>query len=238
MYKRQNHNSVTQLEYSAFGNLDFLEVLSLSHNNIAFVNKKTFLGIHNLQILDLSYNEIEQLQVEQFSNLENLRIINLSNNHIRSLPRDAFLGSKLERVDLSNNQFVVMPTGTLSEVGFSLRSLDISSNLIEHLDSTMFENIPFLTSLNLCNNKLTILPDNVFTSLGSILKLQLCSNPIRANFKELLHYVQKLRHLNLASIGLTTVPNLPLPNLVYLNLSMNMIRAVSYTHLDVYKRQL
>jgi Leucine-rich repeat (LRR) protein len=67
----------------------------------------------------------------------------------------------------------------------------------------------------------------VFTSLGGLLKLDLSSNPLRANFKELFHYVQKLRHLSLADTGLKVTPHLPLPNLVTLNLSCNSIEELA-----------
>jgi Leucine-rich repeat (LRR) protein len=115
----------------------------------------------------------------------------------------------------------------LGEVGFTLRYLDMSHNHVEHLDSTMFPDTPYLLGLNLGHNKLTILPDNVFTSLGGLVKLDLSSNPLRANFKELFHYVQKLRHLSLADTGLKVTPHLPLPNLVTLNLSSNSIEELS-----------
>ena len=49
---------------------------------------------------------------------------------------------------------------------YSLRSLDLSFNAIEHLDSTMFANTPRLLSLMLGNNRLTILPDNIFIGLN------------------------------------------------------------------------
>jgi Leucine-rich repeat (LRR) protein len=221
------YNRIGRLDATAFGNLDLLEVLTLEHNSILTLKKKVFEGIEALQVLDLSHNHIEQLQVEQFSNLENLRIVDLSYNHIRSLPRDVFQNTKLERLDLSHNEFVVMPSSALGEVGFTLRYLDMSHNHVEHLDSTMFPDTPYLLGLNLGHNKLTILPDNVFTSLGGLLKLDLSSNPLRANFKELFHYVQKLRHLSLADTGLKVTPHLPLPKLVTLNLSSNAIEELS-----------
>ncbi|CAB0014511.1 unnamed protein product, partial [Nesidiocoris tenuis] len=161
--------------------------------------------------------------MEQFKHLKNLRVIDLSFNHLRSIPRDAFQNTKIERIDLSSNDFLGIPSGSLGEVGFTLRLLDISHNHIEHLDSTVFPETPHLTSLNLCGNRITLLPDNVFTSVGGLLRLDLCGNKLRANFKEVFHYLQELRHLNLANTGILAPPILPLPNLVSLNLSHNAI---------------
>jgi Leucine-rich repeat (LRR) protein len=115
------------------------------------------------------------------------------------------------------------------QVGGTLRYLDMAHNQIEHLDATMFPETPHLLGLRLAGNRLTILPDNVFTGLGGeLLRLDLSGNPLqRANFKELFHYVQRLRHLNLANTGLRTAPPLPLPELISLNLSSNTIEDVT-----------
>uniref|UniRef100_A0A1B6GDA1 LRRCT domain-containing protein n=1 Tax=Cuerna arida TaxID=1464854 RepID=A0A1B6GDA1_9HEMI len=220
------HNMITHLHNTAFGNLALLTMLDISNNQIKGLHKKAFIGIEHVQYLDMSHNNIEQLHVQQFSIIGKLRIINLSFNTIRSLPRDTFLGSKLEKVDLSNNKFVVMPSGALAEIGYTLRHLDISYNYIEHLDSTMFADTPFLTVLNLSHNKLSILPDNVFSTVQSILKLDLSGNPIRANFKHIFYHTQKLRVLNLAETLLKSVPILPLPYLLELNLSSNFIAEI------------
>ncbi|KAL1124150.1 hypothetical protein AAG570_001920 [Ranatra chinensis] len=215
------YNHINKLDESAFGVLESLQVLTLQHNSVVSLRKRAFVGLKTLQILDMSHNHIEQLHMEQFKCLSHLRVIDLSFNHIRSIPRDAFQNTKLERLDLSHNELVVMPSGSLGEVGFTLRVLDVSHNQIEQLDSSTFEETPLLTGLNLCHNKLTLVPDNVFTSVGGLLRLELCGNRLRANFKELFHYLQSLRELNLAETAMRSPPVLPLPNLVVLNLTGN-----------------
>lgn len=221
------YNHINKLDETAFGRLEGLHALRLQHNSIVTLRKRAFVGLTNLQVLDLSHNHIEQIHMEQFKSLSNLRIVDLSFNHIRSIPKDAFENTKLERLDLSNNEFVVMPSNTLGEVGFTLRILDLSNNQIEHLDSTMFPETPLLTGLNLCNNKIALVPDNVFTSLNGLLRLELCGNRLRANYKELFHYLPSLRELNIASTGVKAVPVIPLPNLVFLNISSNPISDIS-----------
>ena len=228
------YNRILRLDDSAFGKLENLQILSMPHNGIQGVKRRAFHGLPSLQILELNNNHIEQLQSEQLSSLNELRTLTLAHNHIRSLPRDAFAGTRLERLDLSNNQFVVMPSSALAEVGISLRYLDVSYNQLEHLDATMFPDTPHLLGLNLAGNRLTILPDNVFTGLGGgLLRLDMNSNPLqRANFKELFHYIQRLRHLNLANAGLRQAPHLPLPELISLNLSSNAIEEVPAGTMD------
>ena len=62
----------------------------------------------------------------------------------------------VESVDLSHNQFVAMPTSALNEIAGTIKSLNMSNNRIEHVDSTMFSNIPQLLSLSLRNNKVCL----------------------------------------------------------------------------------
>jgi len=59
--------------------------------------------------------------------------------------------------------------------------------------------------------------------LSSLLTLDLAHNPIRANFKELFHYTQRLKSLSLSHTGLHLLPSLPLPGLLKLDLSHNLL---------------
>ncbi|XP_071442248.1 chaoptin-like [Hetaerina americana] len=221
-------NRIARLDAGAFGELPRLQVLTLQHNGLASIKRGAFEGLTELQTLDLSHNHLEALALEQFARLPFLRILDLSHNHIRSLPRDAFQGAPLERLDLSGNEFVSLPIGALGEVGRTLRHLDVSRNRLEHLDGTMLSQTPHLLSLGLAANRLTILPDNAFAALGALLRLDLSSNPLRANFKELFHYLPTLRTLSLAGCGLSgSAPSLRLPALLNLDLSDNTLEDVS-----------
>uniref|UniRef100_A0A8D8QA40 Chaoptin n=1 Tax=Cacopsylla melanoneura TaxID=428564 RepID=A0A8D8QA40_9HEMI len=217
-------NEIKHLDATAFGNLDVLEVLSLDHNNIAVVVKRTFIGMPNLQIIDMSSNEISMLTGEQFYFSIKLRILDISHNRLRSLPRDVFSNTVIERLDISYNSLVVMPSNALGGIGLTLRDIDLSHNQIEHIDSTMFIELPMITNLNLSHNRLTILPDNTFISVNTLIQLDLSSNPLRANFKELFHYLQKLKYLFLSNTNLMSFPYLPLPDLLTLHMSNNNIK--------------
>ncbi|XP_030764499.1 chaoptin-like isoform X2 [Sitophilus oryzae] len=222
-----NSNSILSLEYRDFMSLFLLNTLDLNRNQISVLDKNAFFGLKDLQVLDLSKNMISHIHSTQFIENRKLRVLNLSRNSLNYLPRGAFNNTLLEFVDLSYNAFSNVPSSTLVDTGLTLRHLSLQSNNLEHIDITTFPDISFLYHLNLSKNKLTILPDNVFTSLNLLQHLDLSSNPLRANFKELFHYAQNLKYLNLANTGITLTPNFPLPNLVHLNLSMNGIESIN-----------
>lgn len=226
------YNLIIQLQPFNFANLSVVEVLQLEHNGIVAIRRKAFHGLNNVQDINLSHNHIKTLQVTQFTNCPSLRIVDLSFNHIRTLPRDVFQHTRIERLDLSQNEFIVVPSVAFGDIGFTLRHLDLANNQIDRLDSTMFQETQFLTSLNICYNKINILPDNVFTSIGNLLELGLCGNPLTANFKELFHYIPKLRYLNMAKMGLKTSPALPLQKLIHLNMSGNHLEEVATSSVE------
>lgn len=220
-----NGNMIKTLNNHAMGDLPVLEILNLSFNNISILRRRSFQGLMNLLHLDLSHNDIENLQIEQFSNLIRLRYLRLNENRIKALPRDVFMNTRIEFLDLSNNFLNVWPVNSFSDVGFTLRAIIISNNSLEYLDSTMFMNIQYLTELNLSRNKIKILPDNTFSSLINLTSLDLSYNPlVTANFKELLINMQHLKDLNLRSISLQHFPTIFLNNLMNIDLSKNHLK--------------
>lgn len=222
-----DYNIIAKLENIVFMHLTSLESLGLQQNNLETIGKKAFFGLQSLQTLDLSKNLFNHLHIGQFANMSKLRVLNLNGNHLSYLPKEIFKSTHIEMLDLSYNSFSVVPSTSLSDIGISLRYLSMQSNNIEHIDITTFPDIPLLQQLYLGNNKLTILPDNAFTSLGILQSLDLSSNPLRSNFKELFHYAQTLRYLDLSNAGIILTPYFPLPNLIYLNLSHNNIEFIN-----------
>lgn len=217
------HNRITSLTDGMLSNCQDLYLLDLHHNHIEELEKEALTSARNLQIIDLSHNHLELLPAGFFSNLQLLRIINLSSNKLRMLPKDVFDGTVVDTLNLAHNHLVSLPVSSLLSVASTLVHLDLSFNHIDHLDAVMLSKLTNLVSLNLAHNKLTLLSDNVFSHLNSLTSLDLSYNTIRANFKELFHELQRVKELQLASIGLSRWPNLPLPNLITLNLSSNAL---------------
>lgn len=226
-----SNNHLTHIDNFAFGTLPKLEILILHHNNISVVKRRAFGEVSVLQILDLSHNRLAQLSVEQFYNMRRLRHLRLDANELRALPRDAFKNTVLEHLDLSDNQLSMFPSSALTQVGFTLRRLELARNRLEYLDAAMLHSIAFLHELSLSQNALTVLSDNTFAGLARLRRLDLSHNMIKTNFKELFHNLPRLRRLALACVGLKSVPHIPLVNLTELDLSGNYI--ASYRESDV-----
>ncbi|XP_050434615.1 chaoptin [Adelges cooleyi] len=228
-----DHNKILKIYNSEFVNLFNLEVISLSGNGITSIASKAFCNLTSLQVLELSDNKLHQLYTEQFATLPKLRILSLAGNNLKSLSWDVHSSTPLESLDLSNNRLLTVPTGVLMKTGSTLKHLSLAGNRIDHIDGTTFSGISKLTNLSLADNKLTIIPDNAFIGLASLLSLDLSLNNIRANFKELFHYVQNIKHLNLANVGLSETPPFPLPNLVTLRLSHNKLKTISRNSMEM-----
>ncbi|XP_045497579.1 chaoptin-like [Colias croceus] len=226
-----SHNRIMHIESYTFSSLIKLDILHLQNNSISALRRRAFFEMNSLQILDLSHNSISQLLVEQFHNLRQLRHLKLNSNVLRALPRDIFKNTLLEYLDLGENQLALFPSSALSQVGFTLRRLELPGNRLEYLDVAMFHATAFLHELNLARNALTVLSDNTFAGLPQLRRLDLSYNAIKTNFKELFHNAPRLRRLSLTGIGLKSIPQLPLNYLTEINLSNNYI--ASYGESDV-----
>ncbi|XP_063217061.1 chaoptin-like [Bacillus rossius redtenbacheri] len=221
------HNNIRQLRSETFGSLTSVECLTLEHNHISSIHKSTFHALASLQVLDLSHNHVRQLQARQLAGLGRLRVVRLSHNQLRALPRDVFAGSPLERLDLSGNKFAALPAGALGAAGRTLRQLRMADNAVERVDGTALFDTPRLLELDLARNGLASLPDNLLAGVAGLQRLDLSGNRLRANFRELFHFAQRLRHLRAAGMGLAAMLPLPLPALLSLDVSDNLIAEVS-----------
>jgi Leucine-rich repeat (LRR) protein len=76
-----------------------------------------YILVCSIQVLDLSNNQISYVPEISFIKNHKLTSLDLSKNQIRTLPRDSLVGSHIEILNLSSNQFVNLPVGALTQVG-------------------------------------------------------------------------------------------------------------------------
>lgn len=224
-----HHNNISLLHNNALGDLPRLLHLDLSCNNLTQLRRRSFSGLPNLQELNLSHNKLDALQFEQFANLKKLRVLNLSHNRLRNIPRDSFINTRLEVINLSDNQLSLWPVSAISDVGFTLRAINVDGNYLEYLDATMFGNVNFLLKLSLARNRITVLPDNTFVHLMNLTELNLSHNPlIVTNFRELFSYLPRLRRLWMRDTELKQLPSMiGVAELILLDIGQNSLTDIS-----------
>ncbi len=88
----------------------------------------------------------------------------------------------------------------------SITSLDLSSRMIDSLQSGDFAGLPMLASLNLSDNSLTALPKDIFADLTALRELRLSNNQLTTLDAEIFAGLTALEELFLVNSGLTTLP--------------------------------
>lgn len=241
------YNDLLNVTRDIYGNLPQLQWLDLNHNELYEIDFDSFRNSRKLQVLYLSNNNLNDVPSELFRGLNNLRVVDLSGNRLRSLPDSLFMEQGLERFTASRNQLSRMPIATFStNTASTLTELDLSHNTISSLQSSeTFSRFRSLTMLDLSYNRLVLIEDATFSSLPRLTSLELSHNtdlklePRGRSFKGL---EDTLMYLGLSNTSLSTVPELPLPELITLQLSSNTITVLppemasnltSLRHLDL-----
>lgn len=147
--------------------------------------------------IDLSFNKITNIDENAFASLESLKLVDLSNNNIRRV--NVRLPSALQLLSMANNQLITWPLSNVpdsltqlelqnNQLEFifpkdrevnGLKTLDVSSNMIEQLPNTQFF---VLDKLDLSNNQLTTVPQNLNSMTPLLRDLTLDGNRIESIF--------------------------------------------------------
>lgn len=199
-------NKLAAVEELDFARMPRLRTLSLSDNTLESIGDLAFHNSTQLQYLDLSSNRLVRFAERAFEGLVRLRLLNMSHNQLNELSDTLFDRSRIQaidRIDLSNNDFVVAPLQSLRRQHFALTDVDLS------------------------HNRLTTVPADD-TVLVNVEKLDLSHNPLSEEaVSAVLSEPKTVRVLNLAHTGLKRIRNrLETPFLRYLNLSSNNITEI------------
>lgn len=143
-------NELKLVQADIFKGLERLCELNVSTNKLESIHEDAFRGLLDLKQLDLSHNKLEWLHPDLFaSHLANLTYLDLSNNRLKEVNLTG-LGN-LTVFNLSSNKLSNMIM--LKEL-IELRKLQLSSNLIENIDTDAFDFATKLEQVNLRNNKI------------------------------------------------------------------------------------
>lgn len=148
----------------------------------------------NIKILNLS-NQTIQFEKNFFSKFTNLEYLILKNDHIKELPIEIGGLKKLKFLDLSGNDFEIIPKEYKNLL--NLEELYLNDELYFNLEKNMgvLSSLPNLKSLHLSNDKLDHLPTN-FNKIKNLEKLYIDNN----NFNFLPNQIKGLDHLQYLDI--------------------------------------
>jgi Leucine-rich repeat (LRR) protein len=176
-----------------------------------------------LSTIDLSSNQIEAVSSDYFKNLKSLSHLYLSNNKIQTIGSNTFMNSKLELLDLSNqnSQFVF----DMKDMNSNVNSIFLSGN---NLNNLKFKKLPRLEKLVMSNVTTYSSLSMRFDFINTVIILDLSCNTIEfnANIIKFFSSLDRLISLNLSSVGLKSLDSLDLAkmsSIKTLDLSLNKI---------------
>ena len=241
-----------------FQNLSSLLILDLSHNLIHKIHPLQFQNLTSLYFLHLGHSTISEIHPLQFQQLSNLsEFLNLNNNMISEIHPLQFQNlNKLKSLYLTRNTISVIHPLQFQNLT-SLHILFLDHNMISEIHPLRFQNefsqLSFLilyldhntiseihpdllpkhgVILLLNHNKISTIHPQAFQNLSICRYLYLDHNEItelHPNLFQSMHSLQSLRlnHNNLVEFTLSST--VKLNRLIYLFLSNNKLRVLSYT---------
>lgn len=222
-----NNNKITSISNTTFVGFSELRDLYLQFNDIVNIVPQAFSSLISLKILNLSYNRDLQVSGDVFNNLRSLMLLTMTNNK-NSLEFQNTVNTSIAQVDLSSCDIADLESLHIYNVK-GIVSLNISHNLIEHIDSKSFKTMPKLffldvsfnliksiepgsfvntqniVNLNLNNNQLSDFQHGVFQGLTYLKTFSVSNNLIREFNIDLLHSSEALQEISLENNLITEI---------------------------------
>ncbi|KAF8027801.1 hypothetical protein BT93_E0660 [Corymbia citriodora subsp. variegata] len=211
----------------SFANLTQLSILSLSGNNLSGDTLEWMINLTKLTVLNIPDNRLSGGFPSSFENLKQLTWLDLSGNDVHGdIPSTLWNLKDLEVLGLSSLNGV-LDVNHLFKLK-NLRLLLLSSNNISFTKPFINTTTWKITHLILDSCNLTKFPQFI-GHLSKLVRLDLQYNRIRGtipmwmwnNTRESLEYID-LSHNFLTGFE-NNQTNLPLPNLMYLDISSNLL---------------
>lgn len=125
-----------------------------------------------LKSCDLSDNVITKIPPKFATKFNLITDLNLSHNQVSKLPDECVGLGELERIDISYNTFIELPTCIFKIP--KLRHINASNNSIVDLDVDCLREAPSLESIDLTNNPLA---PRIYDQLSRVSHLQIMLSP-------------------------------------------------------------
>ncbi|CAH1403180.1 unnamed protein product [Nezara viridula] len=142
-------NLFDNIPYKQLANIRSLHVLNLNHNHVSKVDQG-ITGIKlNLDSLLLEYNEITELGSNAMANFDVANRTSFKANPLKIIEDNAFLGCKIQDLDLSQCQLQDIDPEAFNGLENTLQSLDLSDNNVANVSYFSFNRFMTLQKLHL-----------------------------------------------------------------------------------------
>ncbi|XP_017880512.1 toll-like receptor 7 [Ceratina calcarata] len=227
-----SRNEIKRLqEDSPLVGLRQLQELHLQRNAIVEIGGDALTGLTVLRTFNASYNSLDSLPEGLFASTRDLREIHLAYNGLRDLPRGIF--TRLEQLlvlNLAGNRLGSNRVDDTTFVGLiRLIVLDLSYNMLTHINARMFKDLFFLQILDLRNNLINRIENNAFLPLYNLHTLELSDNKLHTVGAQLFNGLFVLNQLTLSGNSIVSIDPLAFRNcsdLKELDLSRNELTSV------------
>ncbi|KAK6175543.1 hypothetical protein SNE40_013987 [Patella caerulea] len=190
------------------------------------------LNVEYLDISDCSVNQISQIWLAELYSLKTLK---LRQTGIRNIEPGVFTGLvNLQELDLSYNVLRDVKQESLQPLVNSLKKLNLNGNMLNRIDSNLFQRMYNLVSLDISDNKLVSIEKDAFSDLRQLVFLNINDNKLSNLPLGLFNSLRNLQTLDLSMNTFTKFPGaLDKPGyLLKLNLSSNRIIKFPENFLD------
>ncbi|XP_066995675.1 leucine-rich repeat-containing protein 15 [Anabrus simplex] len=177
-----------------------LNLLDLGDNEFKYIASDEFRDLRKLQILQLDGNQLPVVLERTFGGQSDLQTLTLARNRLAKVTTTAFTNlTKLKELDLSYNKLDRLETTTFLPLAESLRSLELSGNLISISEMKyVLQIVSKLRDLSLADMALSELPLGFFVYHEHLRFLNLSGNHFVHFPVQILSPVPKLQELDLS----------------------------------------
>ncbi|XP_017122826.1 chaoptin [Drosophila elegans] len=223
------YNSLMNTTRDVFGNMPHLQWLDLSYNWIHELDFDAFKNTRQLQLVYFGHNYLSDIPQDIFKPVQGLRIVDFSHNHLRGLPDNLFYNGGMEKLDVSHNMMLKIPSSSLSSLAaLTLCELHLSNNFISTIHSMDLSNkFRSLRYLDISYNYLLRIDDAVFATMPKLAVLDLSHNrDLKVMDKSFMGLENSLIKLGLENVSLSTVPEIRLKYLREFRLGYNELPSI------------
>ncbi|KAF5305510.1 hypothetical protein FQA39_LY01601 [Lamprigera yunnana] len=228
---RLNDNNILLIPASAIGRLPKLNTLQLDYNRVAALSAEIFKSIADqTKTLVIAKNVVRELPTATFQYFQQLEYLDLSRNLIANLNSDALVGleNTLKQLHLSQNRINSITGSPLTLT--KLEVLDLSDNQLVELSKNTFSATPNLKSLNVSyNSYLSVIPSTFLHKLLHLETIDLSHLSLKSLGNDMFSKSSNLKNIYLSNNDLTEILEnvfLNLRNLTVIDLSHNNINTI------------